>query len=140
VDKSYAMKIKLCIRIIIGCLFIGAGIAHFTNADFFSTLVPALLSAHKDLFNVTTGILQVGIGIAFLLPQLHMLARWSAIVLLVITLPSAIDQVIHSEVIRSVGLSPSLALFRVFVQVGMIGLIWWISRPENNRLTPPKLS
>jgi uncharacterized membrane protein len=65
-------------------------------------------------------------------PRLRAVARWSAIPLLVVTLPGAVDQVIHPAAIESVGLSPALAAVRVLVQLLMIALIWWATKPKTN--------
>ena len=119
------------IRISIGILVAGAGLAHFTHAEFFITLVPDALDAYRGIVNVATGILQTAMGVTFLVPRLRAVARWSTIVLLGLTLPAAIDQVIHPEAIESVGITPTVAALRVLVQLLMIALIWSATKPNN---------
>jgi uncharacterized membrane protein len=120
------------IRIALGALLAGAGLAHFIGAEFFSTLVPDSLRAYRGVVNVATGVLLTAIGVAFLVYRLHAVARWGAIALLGLTLPAAIDQVIHPEVIESVGLTPTVAALRVLVQLLMIALIWWATKPNKS--------
>ena len=117
-------------RIGIGVLVAGAGLAHFTHAEFFSTLVPDSLGAYRGLVNAATGVIQTAMGVAFFFPRLRAAARWSTIALLGLTLPAAIDQVLHPEVIESLGITPAAAALRVLVQLLMIALVWWATRPE----------
>ena len=118
------------IRISIGVLVAGAGLAHFTHAEFFSTLVPDALRAHRGVANAATGIIQTAMGVTFFVPRLRVIARWSTIALLGLTLPAAVDQVIHPEAIESVGIRPTTAALRVLVQLLMIALIWWATKPN----------
>ena len=117
-------------RIGIGTLIAGAGFAHFTHAEFFIRLVPDGLDAYRGIVNTATAVLMIAMGVAFFVPRFRVVARWSSIVLLVLTLPSAIDQVIHPEAIKAVGLTTSMAALRVVAQVVMIMLIWWATKPD----------
>ena len=119
------------IQISIGVLVAGAGLAHFTHAEFFSTLVPDSLGAHRGVVNVSTGIIQTAMGVTFFVPRLRAVARWSTTALLGLTLPAAIDQVIHPEVVESLGITRAGAALRVLVQLLMIALIWWATRPDD---------
>lgn len=127
------LTLRKIVCISIGVLVAGAGIAHFTNADFFTKLVPETLQAHRGAVNAVTGVIQAAMGLCFLVPMLRAVARWSTIVLLVVTLPAAIGQVIHPESIEAVGLMPALAVVRVVAQLLMIGLIWWATKPDASR-------
>lgn len=124
------------LRIALGILFACAGLAHFIGAEFFSALVPDSLRAYRGVVNVATGVLLTTIGVAFLVYRLHAVARWGAIALLGLTLPAAIDQVIHPEVIESVGLTPAVAALRVLVQLLMIAVIWWATKPNESSVGP----
>ena len=122
---------KSLIRFVIGALVAGAGLAHFTHANFFSALVPDTLDAYRNDVNVATGVLQIVMGVTFWVPRLRSVARWSTIALLGLTLPAAVDQVIHPETIASVGITPAVAALRVLVQLLMIFVIWWATTPDN---------
>ena len=71
----------------IGILFLGAGLIHFTHAELFEKLVPVTLKDYRGIINAVTGVLIFAMGVAFLVPRLRAVARWSAIALLVVTLP-----------------------------------------------------
>jgi uncharacterized membrane protein len=77
------------IRIGIGILVAGAGLAHFTHAGFFRALVPDSLDAYRGVVIAATGVLQTAMGVAFFLPRFLAFARWSTIALLGLTLPAA---------------------------------------------------
>lgn len=118
-------KAKKYVRIAFGVLMVGAGLAHFTNAEFFDKLVPESVAAYGTLILVATGVYQAAVGVCFWIPKLHAFARWGTIVLLVGTLPPAIDQVIHPATIEAVGIPAALAAVRVVVQVLEVWLVWW---------------
>jgi uncharacterized membrane protein len=123
--------LRKIVRIGLGILVGGAGLAHFVYADLFTRVVPEALHAYRGTVNVATGIVQTAMGVAFLVPRLRTVARWSTIALLVVTLPAAIDQVVHPEIVESLGLPPALAGVRVLAQLLMIALIWWATRPDD---------
>lgn len=123
------------VRMGIGVLFLGAGLIHFTHADFFDQLVPAALKDYAGIISTVTEVLMFAMGFAFLVPRLRAVARWSAIALLIATLPMAVDQVIHPAAIESLGLTPTLAAARVLVQLLIIALIWWATRPRTHDST-----
>lgn len=114
----------------VGILIAGAGVAHFTHAEFFIQLVPDGLDAYRGTVNTATAVLMIAMGVAFFVSQFRAVACWSSIILLVITLPSAIDQVIHPEAIQAVGLTTSIAALRAIAQLVAIVLIWWATQPD----------
>lgn len=118
------------VRRVLGVLFTGAGVAHFTNASFFTSLVPESLGNYRREINLGTGIYQTAGGLAFFSPRRRNLARWSALSVLVPTLPAAVGQVRDPEGMRKLGVPPQLTPVRVVVQVAMIGLVWWATRPD----------
>jgi uncharacterized membrane protein len=121
-------------RMAIGILFIGAGIVHFTHASLFEDLVPGALKDYRGSINAVTGVLIFAIGVVFLVPRLRAVARWSAITLLVVTLPTTTYRAIHPAAIESLGFTPTFAAVGVIVWLAMIALIWWATKPEpNNR-------
>lgn len=49
-------------RRLLGVLFAGAGVAHFTNASFFASLVPDALATYRSEINIGTGMYQTAGG------------------------------------------------------------------------------
>jgi uncharacterized membrane protein len=116
---------KPVVRRLLGVLFTGAGLAHFTNPSFFTSLVPERLVKYRNEINTGTGIYQTAGGLAFFTPKARQLARWSALSILIPTLPAAIQQVREPERMRALGVPPQLTPVRVVVQVLMTALVWW---------------
>jgi uncharacterized membrane protein len=127
--QSLSMRRRIA-RIAIGVLFLGAGIVHFTHASAFESLVPAALKDFRGSINAATGALIFAIGIAFLTPRLHVVARWSAIPLLAATLPVTVYRAFDPAPIATLGFPPAFAIAGVIAWLLMIALIWWATKPE----------
>jgi uncharacterized membrane protein len=112
----------------IGILFIGAGLVHFTHARLFENLVPVALKDHRGSINAVTGVLIFAMGVALLVPRLRAVARWSAITLLVVTLPVTVYRAIHP----ADTMPQAVAAVGVVMWLLMIALIWWATKPETN--------
>lgn len=121
-------------RRILGTAFTGAGIAHFTHADFFANVVPAALADHKREINWATGVYQTAGGLTFFDPRLRQVARWSSIALLVPTFPEAFRQVREPERMKSLGLPPRLAAMRIVAQAAVLGVVWWSTQPDDQEV------
>jgi uncharacterized membrane protein len=119
-------------RILLGTSFTGAGIAHVVKHEWFEQLVPESLSQWRKPISAVTAVIQFVGGISMFVPRLRVLARWTNLAMLVPTLPAAIDQINHPEVLRKAGIPPQLAPVRVVVQTLVAALTWWATRPLPN--------
>jgi uncharacterized membrane protein len=117
------------VRILLGVMFGGAGIAHFTKREFFDQLVPAWLARYRTPISVATGIIQLVGSVTMFIPRLRAVARWSNIGLLVPTFPAAFDQVRHPDRMRELGIPPALVIARIPAQMLVIAVTWWATRP-----------
>ncbi|HYX99645.1 MAG TPA: hypothetical protein VE908_08865 [Mycobacterium sp.] len=120
-------------RIVLGTAFTGAGIAHVVKNEWFEQLVPESLSRWRKPISAITAVIQFVGGIAMFVPRLRVTARWVNLAMLVPTLPAAVDQIIHPEVLRKAGIPPQLAPVRVVVQTIVAGLPWWATRQVATR-------
>ena len=68
-------------------------------------------------------------GVSFLVPPLRPVARWTAIPMLVASLPEAVNQVRHPEQMREAGVPPQLTPVRVAVQCLVIAAVWRATSP-----------
>lgn len=123
---------KRLARRVLGTAFTGAGIAHFTHAEFFANLVPASLARYRREINWATGVYQTAGGLTFFDVRLRTVARWSSIALLVPTFPEAFRQVREPERLKALGLPPRLAAARIVAQAAVLGLVWWSTQPDND--------
>ena len=122
-------------RILLGTAFTGAGIAHVVKHEWFEQLVPEPLFRWRKSISAVTAVIQFVGGISMFVPRLRVVARWTNLAMLVPTLPAAIDQINHPEVLRKAGILPQLAPVRVVVQTLVAALTWWATRPlPNNQI------
>ena len=119
-------------RILLGTAFTGAGIAHVVKHGWFEQLVPESLFQWRKPISAVTAVIQFVGGISIFVPRLRIIARWTNLAMLVPTLPAAIDQINHPEVLRKAGIPPQLAPVRVVVQTLAGALTWWATRPVPN--------
>ena len=116
-------------RIVLGTAFTGAGIAHVVKHEWFEQLVPEPLFQWREPISAVTAVIQFVGGISMFIPRLRAVARWTNLAMLVPTLPAAVDQINHPEVLRKAGIPPQLAPVRVVVQTVVAALTCWATRP-----------
>lgn len=116
-------------RVLLGIAFTGAGIAHIARSEWFEQLVPESLSRWRTSIGAVTAAVQISSGLSMFSRRTRRFARWSTVGLLVPTLPAALDQINHPEVLREAGVPPALAPVRVVAQVVVIAAAWWATQP-----------
>ena len=94
-------------RLFLGTTFTGAGIAHFVNHEVFEQVVPKPCFQWRKPISAVTGVIQILSGIAIFFPRMRAFARWSTVGLLVPTLPFAVDQINHPDILRKFGVPPA---------------------------------
>lgn len=117
------------VQILLGSAFTAAGIAHIVKHEWFESLVPEPLSQWRKPISAMTAAIQIIGGTAMFVPRMRVLGRWTNLAILLPTLPAALNQVNHPDVLRRAGIPPALAPVRVVAQVVVAGLTWWATRP-----------
>jgi uncharacterized membrane protein len=106
--------------------FVGAGVNHFANPDFYVRIMPPYLPAHLELVYLS-GVLEVLGGLAVLVPGIRGLAGWGLIFLLVAVYPANVHMALHPE------LFPSMSTFALYarlpLQLVFIAWAYWATRP-----------
>lgn len=115
-------------RSALGVLFTGAGVAHFTDREFFGQLVPGYLSRYRSEVNWGSGVIQVAGGVSFFFPRLRAVARWANLGLLIPTFPEGINQVRHPERMKALGIPPVMAALRLPAQTLVMAWVWLATR------------
>ncbi|ORV43735.1 hypothetical protein AWC00_08420 [Mycobacterium conspicuum] len=115
---------------LLGAVFTGAGIAHLVKHEWFESLVPEQLSRRRRPISAITAVIQIVGGISMFIPRLRVVARWANIGLLLPTLPAAVDQFNHPEVLRRTGIPRALAPVRAVAQAVVVALTWWATRRD----------
>lgn len=105
--------------------FIGAGLNHFINPEFYLRIIPPALPAH-DAINAISGLAEIVIGVMVAVPRTQRLGGYLAIALLVAVFPANIYLFMHQELIPDV---PFIAhLLRLPLQAVFIAWAWWSTR------------
>lgn len=111
-------------------VYVLAGANHFISPDFYLPIMPPWLPAHQQLVFLS-GVAEVVLGIAILVPKLQRPAAWGVIALLVAVFPANIHMAVHE--IAPMGLtSPPVWVFwaRLPLQGLLIGWAWWYTRED----------
>lgn len=102
---------------IMAFIFILAGINHFRSPRMYQKIIPTYFSNPK-LLNILSGIAEIILGIALVIPLLSSYAAWGIIALLIAVFPTHI-YMYQNEKVR-MGLPKWVLLFRMPLQLGLI--------------------
>ena len=107
---------KAVVRVVFGAFFVLAGVTHFTNRDFFVSIVPPYLPWHEALVYVS-GVAEILLGGLLLLPSSSHLAAWGLIALLIAVSPANIHMLVHHE------LYPTTSLTALWIRLPLQGMM-----------------
>ena len=118
--------IKTVVRVLFGAFFVFAGVSHFTNRDFFTSIVPPYLPWPVALVYVS-GVAEIVLGALLLVPRASRLAAWGLIALLIAVFPANIHMFQHGELYPNS--SPRALLIRLPLQGVLLAIAYWFTRP-----------
>jgi uncharacterized membrane protein len=118
---------------VMALFYVGAGISHFTATAFFVEIVPPFLPAPLALVYIS-GIAEILLGIAVLVPATRRLAAWGIIALLIAVYPANIYMALVNLQLQHapgwMGQPTLLGLWmRLPVQFILMAWAWWYTRP-----------
>ncbi len=117
---------KTILLVLFGLFFIVAGITHFTNQAFFTSIVPPYLPWPVALV-VISGIAEIGLGVLLLVRRTSRLAAWGLIALLVAVFPANLHMAMNPQLYPAT--SPTALLIRLPLQGVMLAIAYWFTRP-----------
>ena len=98
-------------------LYVGAGVMHFVRPRFFVKMMPPQLPWHRELVALS-GVAEIGLGLALLVPVCRPYAAWGVIALLIAVFPS--------NVYAAVAKLPGRGGYaRLPFQLVLIAWAWW---------------
>ena len=113
-------------------LYVTVGVKHFTNTDFFVTIVPPIINWKKEAVLIS-GFIEVILGVLLLFNKTRKLAAWGIILLLIAVFPANI-YLYTSEVAReALSISKGQALFRIPFQIPLIIIAYWHSKEIHSK-------
>ncbi len=122
-------RLKSAALLLLALFFIGAGVSHFTNADFFLAIMPPYLPLHLELVYLS-GVFEIAGGVAVLVPSIRPMAGWFLIAILIGVYPANIHMAVNPEAYVAQG-TPLWGIYgRLPLQFVMIAWAWWASRPD----------
>ena len=84
--KRAALQSKLWIPL--GVFMLLAGITHFVNPDFFDAIVPPWLPPSERFWTYISGLAEIAVGIAVLVPKYRRIGGWAAFALFIAVYPA----------------------------------------------------
>ncbi len=107
-----------------------AGANHFLNADFYLPMMPPYLPLHLELVYLS-GVAEVALGVAVLVPGFRRLAAWGIILLLVAIFPANVHIALHDVPLGEAEQGAGIWNWvRLPFQGVLIAWAWWYTRPE----------
>ena len=118
-------KLKTISIIIMSLFYIGAGINHFINPDWFVRIVPPILPFKITIVYIS-GIFEVILGFLLIFPKTRFIAGWGLILLLLAVYPANIYVALTNG--KAMDTTPMIAWARLPFQFVFIGLAYWHSK------------
>ena len=112
---------------LVSLFFLVGGRGHFTQTEFFVSIVPPSIPYPREVVYFT-GVLELVGAVAIWIPRLR---NWAGIGLFALTLavtPANIYMWLNPQLFPTI--SKTLLLWRLPAQLVLLALIWWSTRPD----------
>ncbi len=113
-------------------LYVTVGLKHFTNIDFFVTIVPPIINWKKEAVLIS-GFIEVILGVLLLFNHTRKLAAWGIILLLIAVFPANIYLYISEIARETLGISKDQAFFRMPFQIPLMIIAYWHSKEIHSK-------
>jgi uncharacterized membrane protein len=109
-------------RIVMGLVYVAAGVNHFRSTRMYESIMPDYLPAHHEMV-LLSGVAEIAGGLGVLVPQTRRAAAWGLVGLLVAVMPANVWMVQHPE------RYPGIPVWALWVRLPLQGvLVWWAWR------------
>ena len=126
--KRAALQSKLWIPL--GVFMLLAGITHFVNPNFFDAIVPPWLPLSERFWTYISGLAEIAVGIAVLVPKYRRIGGWAAFALFIAVYPANLymvwdwrDRTAAEQVVSWVRLPFQFLFLWVAMQVAKAGAV-----------------
>ncbi len=122
--------VKLGLLVLLGVFFVLNGVIHLVTPKSYLPLMPPYLPLHLELIYLS-GVAELALGVAVLIPQTRRLAAWGLILLLIAIFPANIHVALYDVPIG--GATEGAGVWnwvRLPFQLVLITWAWWYTRPE----------
>tara|TARA_B100000003_G_scaffold202635_1_gene212143 strand:+ start:935 stop:1345 length:411 start_codon:yes stop_codon:yes gene_type:complete len=128
--RIYDMKViiaKYILIIISSIFYVIVGIKHFTDPNYFISIVPPYLPYHLELVYIS-GFFEILFGVMILIPKYRYWGAIGLILLLIAVFPANIFLAQNKEAQEAIGASQQIALWRLPIQGILIWVAYWIRK------------
>lgn len=124
-------------RVLVCAFFLIGGQAHFTQTEFFVSIVPPYVPMPRMTVYVT-GVIELIGAVAIWVPAWRSWAGIGLFALTVCVTPANIYMWQNPQLFPNV--SPAFLSWRLVAQVVLLAIIWWSTRPEAEPAVAPTAS
>ncbi len=114
--------LKLILRAVFAVFFVGAGVNHFLETDFYLRMMPPYVPMHLTMVQIS-GVAEIVLGVLLLVPPTTAMAAWGLIALLVAVFPANLQMALHPETFPE--FQPTALWLRLPLQAVMIAWASW---------------
>lgn len=122
---------KATLKGILAVCIIVAGVLHFVQPEPFIRIVPGFLPAPAALVYLS-GAIEIGLGIALLVPPLQTLAAWGLVALFIAVFPANLNMAINHISINGIPDGWWFQAIRLPFQFVLIAWAYWFTRPDSS--------
>jgi uncharacterized membrane protein len=127
-ERTYLMtKIKSGLKYVLALFFLLAGVNHFRVPDFYTKMIPPYLP-FPLLLVYLSGVFEIVLGAALLVPRCRKMAAWGLIALLVAVFPANIHMAVNPALFPAY--RPVMLWARLPLQVLFVIWAYWYTRSE----------
>ncbi len=106
--------------------FMGGGITHFTNAEFFVSIMPPYIGFHLAIVYIS-GVFEILGALGILIPRTRTWAGNGLFLLTICVTPANVHMWMNPELFPDA--SEAALSIRLIVQVALLAIIWFSTRP-----------
>ena len=126
-------RLRRALPWVMGVFYIVAGANHFLNPGFYMPMMPPYLPLHRELVFLS-GVAELVLGIAVLVPATRRAAAWGIILLLVAVFPANIHIALHDVPLGGAAHGAgALNWARLPLQAVLIAWAWRYTRDDTGR-------
>lgn len=124
---------KRILLYLMAAFYILAGVMHFVRPEYYVPMMPPYLPWHMLLIYLS-GVAEVVLGVAVLIPSLRSAAGWGIILLLIAIFPANLHIALHNVPVFGAAQGAGVWNWvRLPLQAVLITWAWWYTRPEHGR-------
>jgi uncharacterized membrane protein len=122
---------KEVLRVVLAVCMVVAGVLHFVATDPFVRIVPGFLPYPAALVYIS-GVIEIGLGLALLMPPISQLAAWGLVALFIAVYPANLNMAINGIEIAGVPNTWWFQAIRLPFQFVLIAWAYWYTKPDDN--------